>query len=116
MKPRIENIISIRLTQLLAALFLILVSGSCHNKIKTNAEHKNLIPENEFISILTDAYITDGLLSLPEIRSKFSSRDSVSNYIDIIEDHGYTYEAFNSTVKYYFIMKPKKLMQATLQA
>jgi hypothetical protein len=93
------------------SFLLLLLAASCHNKVKSKAEHKNIIPEKEFISILTDFYLADGLFSLPEIRTRFSYRDSVTNYIDIIESHGYTYDAMNSTIKYYFIRKPKKLIK-----
>jgi hypothetical protein len=111
MKQRIENMNRFRPKVFIAALFLFLLAVSCHNKVKTEAEHRNIIPEKEFISILTDFYLADGLFSLPEIRLRFSSRDSVLNYIDIIESHGYTYDAMNSTIKYYFIRKPKKLIK-----
>lgn len=111
MKRRIESMLRFKSIVLPLAFFLLLPAVSCHNKVKAKAEHKNIIPENELISILTDFYIADGLFSLPEIRSRFSYRDSVLNYIDIIESHGYTYDAMNSTIKYYFVRKPKKLIK-----
>jgi hypothetical protein len=111
MKSGTENINGFKTKMLYAALTFILLSGSCHKKAGSDAEHKSLIPEKEFISILTDFYVADGLLTLPEIRNKFLTKDSVSNYIDIIESHGYTYDAMNSTVNYYFIKKPKKLVR-----
>ena len=111
MKLRIENMYRFKSIIVSFAFFLLLLAVSCHNKVKAKAEHKNIIPEKELISILTDFYLADGLFSLPEIRSRFSTRDSVMNYIDIIESHGYTYEAMNSTIKYYFVRKPKKLIK-----
>ncbi len=69
-----------------------------------------MIPENELISILTDVYIADGLLTLQKVHIWFNSLDSLSSYITIIENHGYTKEAMDRTMEYYFIKKPKKLI------
>jgi hypothetical protein len=73
--------------------------------------NRKLIPDKALISILTDVYLADGLLSTPEIREMFSSRDSVMNYIDIIERHGYSKERMDKTIKYYIINKPKRLIK-----
>jgi hypothetical protein len=102
---------SIKLVRILLSVTAIaIMSVSCRNN-KDKSEHSSLIPEKTFISILTDVYLADGLLSLPEIRSMFSKRDSISNYIDIIESYGYSYETMNSTIDYYFVNKPKKLIR-----
>lgn len=95
---------------ILSASILVAMLWSCRN-YKEKLNYDNLIPEKKFISILTDVYIADGLLSLPEFRSMFSKRDSISNYIDIIESYGYSYETMNRTVNYYFVSKPKKLIK-----
>lgn len=110
MRSRIKNITCTRLKILGTFILLMLLPGACYNKIKSEAENKNLIPEKDFISILTDVYLADGLLTIPKVVDKFSSRDSVSNYIDIIRSHGYTYDAMNRTLKYYFIKKPRKMV------
>jgi hypothetical protein len=94
----------------LSALFIFLIAVSCISR-KDKIEQANMIPEKTFVSILTDIYIANGLLTLPEVRYTFLKRDSVSNYIDIIKSHGYSYEAMNSTMNYYFISKPKKLIR-----
>jgi hypothetical protein len=86
------------------------VRPSCVNR-KDKTEHNDLIPEKTFVSILTDIYIANGLITLPEIRHEFSARDSVLNFMDIIESYGYSYEKMNSTINYYFISKPKKLIR-----
>lgn len=95
---------------ILSAFIIVAMLVSCRN-YKEKINHSNLIPEKTFVSILTDVYIADGLLSLPEFRSMFSRRDSISNYIDIIESYGYSYETMNKTVNYYFVSKPKKLIK-----
>jgi hypothetical protein len=91
---------------LAAVCFVLLFSGSCKSY-----EEKNLIPEKTFAAILTEVHFVDGLLMIPEIRDKYSERDSVLNYIDIIENHGYTKEAMDRTLKYYFTKKPKRLIR-----
>jgi hypothetical protein len=89
-------------------LILTVVSASCSAR-KNKLETKNLIPEKELISLLTDIHIADGLLALPRINAKYSSLDSISTYYLIIEKHGYTKERFENTMKYYFIKNPKRL-------
>ncbi len=99
----------IRFTLLLLILFSLL-AGSCSRR-KNKLDSRGLIPEKELVSILTDLYITDGLLSLPKVRHWFPSVDSTSSYFNIIEKHGYSKESMDKTMKYYFIKKPKKLIQ-----
>ena len=89
-------------------VFIILTSISCSGDRKKTDSHK-LIPTRDVISILTDLYLADGLLTYPPLREQFSAKDSITNYVDIIESHGYTKERMDATIKYYFIRNPKKL-------
>jgi len=94
-----------------AFLFLIissLIAGSCYNR-KSQADKKNLIPEKDLISLLTDIYIADGLLALPNINAWSSNLDSITSYIQIIEKHGYTKDIMDKTMNYYFVNDPKTL-------
>jgi hypothetical protein len=94
---------------LLIIIIVSLLGISCSRR-KIKLDSKELIPEKELILILKDVYIADGLLSLPNIRAKYSNLDSLTTYISIIEKHGYTKEAMDNTLKYYFIKNPKKLI------
>jgi Domain of unknown function (DUF4296) len=97
----------IRFTFLILIMFSI-ITGSCSGR-KKKLEKSNLIPEKELVSILTDIHLADGLLALPKINTWFSSLDSISTYIQIIEKHGYTKQIMDNTMKYYFIKNPKRL-------
>ncbi|HUU99823.1 MAG TPA: DUF4296 domain-containing protein [Bacteroidales bacterium] len=90
--------------------FLSMVIFSCSGR-KNKADHRNTIPEKDLIPILTDMHIADGLLSLPKIRYLYSQKDSVSTYIDIIEKYGYTKEAMDKTMRFYFIRQPDQLIK-----
>jgi len=81
---------------------------SCSGK-GDKTKRSQLIPSKDFVSILTDVYIADGLLTLLPVHARFSVKDSISNYIEIIESHGYTKDRMDETLRYYFIKKPKKL-------
>lgn len=83
---------------------------SCAGR-KNKAEHKDIIPEKDLISILTDVHIADGLLALPHINYLYSTGDTLSSYIDIIEKHGYTKDQMDRTMRFYFIRRPKKLVK-----
>jgi hypothetical protein len=85
-----------------------IITGSCSGR-KNKLDSKNLIPEKELVSLLTDIHIADGLLILPNINSWTSSLDSISTYCQVIEKHGYTKEIMDRTMKYYFLKNPKKL-------
>ena len=68
-------------------LILIIISimmGSCSGR-KNKLDKKNLIPEKDLVSILTDIYITDGLLTVPNIILRASSLDSITTYYQVIE-------------------------------
>ena len=68
-----------------------------------------LIPDDKLVAILTDTYLTTGMMDLPHMRETWAQRDSIINYVDVIRSHGYTYEQFDATIRYYFTDKPKKL-------
>lgn len=95
---------------LLILIMISLLAGSCSGK-KNNTGRIKLIPEKDFISILTDVYLADGMLSLSDIRQRYASYDSISTYITIIENHGYTKTSMDKTMKDYFIKKPQKLIK-----
>ncbi len=97
-----------RLTPLLLAA-LLLTANSCNGPGSGKPAARNRIPDNDLVAILTDTYLTSGMLDLYSFNITWGRRDSTLNYIDVIESHGYTWEQFNATMKYYFASKPKKL-------
>lgn len=106
MKNRPDNTFSaFRLFSVSISLLLIF-SYSCRSD-----KEKGLIPEKKFAKILYEIHLADGLISNPGIRDIYFSRDSVANYIDIIESHGFTKEALDKTLIYYFTEKPKRLIR-----
>ncbi len=92
---------------ILAAAALML--ASCGDPGGNKPSRKMLIPEEKLVSILTDTYLTSGMIDLTSMRESWAQRDSILNYIDVIQSHGYTYEQFDATIRYYFTDKPKKL-------
>lgn len=95
---------------LLIFILVPLIAGSCSGR-KNKLDQKNLIPEKELVSILTDIHLADGLLTLPRIQTWFYSIDSISSYYYIIERKGYSKEIMDKTMKYYFMNEPKRLME-----
>jgi hypothetical protein len=98
MKKRITYIISV-----LTAVCLVL---SCRNSSETSFKP---VPDDALIDILTDTYIAGGLMNINQVRDMYRYRDSITNYIEIVKHHGYRNTQVDSTLKYYFINKPKKL-------
>ncbi len=85
-----------------------ILSASC-SKSGDRVKRNEIIPRNDFVNLLTDLYISDGLLSYPPVKNHFLERDSILNYIDVIKAHGYTKEDVDRTISYYFTRNPKKL-------
>jgi|WetSurMetagenome_2_1015567.scaffolds.fasta_scaffold106282_2 hypothetical protein len=90
--------------------FILFTSSSCTGR-RSKLDHKKMIPEKELPSLLAEIYMSDGLLSLPSIRSMYSSLDSLSGYVQVVEKHGYTKAEMDKTMKFYFIKKPKELVK-----
>jgi hypothetical protein len=86
------------------------VAGACTGR-KNKAEHKDIIPEKDLTSILTEVHLADGLLSIPEIRYKFTKGDTLESYMVIVKKYGYTKPQMDRTMRYYFVRKPKKLLK-----
>jgi len=72
-------------------------------------DRKMRIPEDKLVAILTDTYLTTGMMDVQAMRETWGQRDSILNYIDVIRSHGYSYEQLETTMRYYFTHKPKKL-------
>ncbi len=106
-KSRISPVIRALLAGLVTLLVL---SGSCTSR-KGKTERKGLIPEDDLVPILTDLYLTDGILSIPKIRFNYENADSLSPYKDVIARHGYDKEIMDRTMRFYFVRKPKKLIR-----
>lgn len=88
-------------------LIILILMPSCRDKAKPDKDM--LIPEAVLINILTDTYIADGLMDVSPAREMYRYRDTISNYRDILSQYGYTRPQMDSTLKYYFLYKPKKL-------
>jgi hypothetical protein len=92
-----------------SALAVIMIMMACGDTGENKPPGRMIIPEDKLVEILTDTYLTNGMIEAHAVRETWARRDSVLNYIDIIESYGYTYEQFNATLKYYFADKPRKL-------
>ncbi len=98
-----------RFTLIILIMFS-LVAGACSSR-KNKLDRSGIIPEKDLTSIIRDIYITNALLDLPEVRTWYIPIDSLSTYKEVIGKYGYTKEAMDKTIKYYFIKKPKDLVK-----
>lgn len=90
---------------------IVLAAGVSCLKQTDNVKFENLIPEKDFESILYELHLTNGLLALPDIRTKYTIKDTSGLYIKIIEGYGYRTGQMDTTIQYYFIKKSKKLIR-----
>ncbi|MBE0674143.1 MAG: DUF4296 domain-containing protein [Bacteroidales bacterium] len=82
--------------------------SSCTSR-KAKEERKDMLPAPVMVTLLTDMYLTDGLLTVPEIHAAHLSKDSVVVYSEVLAKYGYTKEQLDKSLQYYFVVKPKKL-------
>lgn len=92
-------------------LILILMSAGACTSRNNKIDLSNIIPRKDLTSIITDIYITDGLMTIPKIRTFYVSTDSLSSYKSVIEKHGFTKKAMDNTIRYYYIINPKALIE-----
>lgn len=90
-------------------LLLVLAVTACRPDTASKPGREMLIPDDDLVAVLTDTYLAGGILDVPGVRAEWGQRDSILNYIDVIESHGYTHQQMEATMQYYFIAKPKKL-------
>jgi hypothetical protein len=90
------------------SLALIIIPLILISSCKSPGNKMRLIPSGDLVDLLTELYIADGLLSYPPVRNQFSTKDSTSNYLEIIQRHGFTKERMDYTIRYYFEKKPDK--------
>jgi len=97
------------ITKIIVIVLLIPGSSCGSGDYRTGKRH--LIPAKDLVPIFTDLYLTDGLLSYQPVKNIFNAKDSIINYIEVIEKHGYTKAQMDNTMKYYFIHNPRKLQK-----
>lgn len=93
----------------ISVLFAILIVSCFKNK--EEPRYRNIIPEETFISILEELHLSNGLFAIPTIKTRYLENDTSRIYIEIIESHGYSKESMDTTLQYYYIKKPKKLIK-----
>ncbi|MBA7516754.1 hypothetical protein ES705_08802 [subsurface metagenome] len=73
---------------------------ACSNPEK-RIKRSDIIPEEDLVPLLVDIHLSEGLQILSKVRKKYPGRDSVSNYIDVINKHGFEKEDFDKTFNFY---------------
>jgi hypothetical protein len=101
--------------KILIILVISLAGLSCSSR-KSDIDRSNIVPRDKLIEMITDLYLTDGLMVQPRVRDWYTLSDTLGAYKDVIESYGYTKEDFERTMRFYFIKKPKHLVRIYDQA
>jgi hypothetical protein len=88
-----------------------MVSAVSCLKITRERKFENLIPDKDFESILYELHLTNGLMSLPEMRNRYTNQDTTGLYVKIIEGYGYRTGQMDTTIQYYYIKRSKRLIK-----
>ena len=76
---------------------LILLAGiGCNNEQK-----KYIIPKDDFVDILVDIHLMDGIMRQPDLRKSLTKKDTSDYYAAILRTHNYSREQFDSTIVHY---------------
>ena len=83
----------------LSLLFLIVflfLGAKCENNQK-----KHIIPKDEFVDILVDIHLMDGIMRQPDLRKSLLKKDTIDYYNAVLRAHDYSRAQFDSTIIYY---------------
>lgn len=100
----------LNLIKILLILIFPLVIFECTSR-KNNLNKSDLIPASVLPDIMTDIYITNGLLTVPRVHHWYVPTDTLGPYADAVKKYGYTKQQLDRTMKWYFVRKPKKLIK-----
>ncbi len=79
---------------------LLILQFACSNP-EERIKRSDIIPEEDLVPLLIDIHLSEGLLILSKVNEEYPGRDSVSNYIDVINKHGFEKEDFDKTIHFY---------------
>ena len=78
------------------AVLILLPGIGCNNNQK-----KHVIPKDDFVDILVDIHLLDGIMRQPNFKNSLTKNDTTNYYDAILRTHNYTREQFDSTIEYY---------------
>lgn len=79
---------------------LLILQFACSNP-EEQIKRSDIIPEEDLVPLLVDIHLSEGLLILSKVNKEYPGRDSVSNYTDVINKHGFEKEDFDKTIHFY---------------
>ena len=88
----------IRPVYIIGLLFLFLYSCT---QTEQKFHKSELIPAKDLVPVLYNLHLTDGLLSLSEVRNDYNDMDSLGAYSCILASYGYSLEQLNNTIEFY---------------
>lgn len=82
-------------------ILIFLIIGIACKSSDEKIKRMEIIPKADFVPIIVEMHLADGLLLTPKIRIGYPGRDSISNYKDILAKHNVTKEIFDRTIEFY---------------
>lgn len=79
-------------------IFLVIFSFSC---IKKDKAPEYVIPQEDMVKIIRDIHLTDGMLTVSNVRRDLSRGDTINYYDIIFENYGYERADFDTSIYYY---------------
>jgi len=77
-------------------VLILLATIGCNKEQK-----KHVIPKDDFVDILVDIHLLDGIMRQPNLGNSLLKKDTTDYYAAILRTHNYSREQFDSTIVHY---------------
>jgi hypothetical protein len=80
---------------------IILILTFAVSCIQTDKVPDYVIPKEDMVNIIRDIHLTDGMLTVSDVRRDLARQDTVNYYNAIFETYGYNRAEFDTSIYYY---------------
>ncbi len=79
----------------------ILLATFTFSCVKNDKAPEYVIPQEDMVKIIRDIHLTDGMLTVSNVRKDLSRGDTLNYYDVIFENYGYERSDFDTSIYYY---------------
>jgi hypothetical protein len=82
-------------------IVVLLIMTSVISCAKSDKVPEHVIPKEDMINIIRDIHLTDGILTISNVRRDLAREDTTNYYDAIFETYGYDRSDFDTSIYYY---------------
>ncbi|MCB2196836.1 MAG: DUF4296 domain-containing protein [Bacteroidetes bacterium] len=80
---------------------VILIMAFMLSCVKNDKVPDYVIPKEDMVNIIRDIHLTDGMLTISDVRRDLARQDTINYYDAIFENYGYKRADFDTSIYYY---------------